>query len=446
MPWWLIGFLSLRARFTRQASVALAVQKLRFRIILGIDNRVQVLAATLSRLGLSLSPRLMSRLLSHGITARLMPSSLGLAAQGRRVIFVTGTNGKTTTTALLVAALGGMVATNPGNHNFFFGLLDTLLSSNEEIVVLEVDELSLPEAMRWITPELLLVLNLFEDAWHRTPSPNSVIDSWESSLDASRTTVLAWADDPKLVALFQDQPVQWLTQQDMPPVSPQVEVCPQCLGILNRRGRRWICSCSIQHPASLAGAASIWNLSGDGMRLDPPQGSLIPSLTIDPGLMGSVNHRNAAFAAAAAVMVGEEPVLVEQRLRRFDSLSLRDSVYHIAGRDLRLLVAKNPAAWDALLDRFDGHSGVILLQQQVASAVDLSWLYDIPVDFLKRCSVGICGNHALDLAVWLTYSQIDFIASADPCDLVQRMPPGDLLCISDLLGSYLIQSLVDVDE
>lgn len=419
------------------------LQRLRFQAVLALDRGVQTCVRSLSCLGIWLPASLMSALLSYAITGRLMRSSLGLAAQGRRVILVTGTNGKTTTTALLVAALGGTVATNPGNHNFFCGLLHTLLSSSAETVVLEVDELWLPDVLRWLTPELLLVLNVLEDAWLRTPSPRFVIDHWRPALNVLRTTVLAWSDDPGLVALFGDQPVHWLAQLEASPSAALAQLCPACAGILRLKGQNWSCSCLIQHPTRVESLASIWTLSSDGARLVPPPRSRLPALAIEPGLAGRINGLNAAFAAAAALLLGEEPVAVEQRLHRFNHLSLRDDVYELAGRDVRLLVAKNAVAWQALQDRLEGYSGLILLQQQSAATVDLSWLYDVPVEPLRGHCVGVCGKHALDLAVWLTYSQVDFITAVDPRDLVRRMPAGELLCISDLLGAYYVQSLAE---
>ena len=441
MPWGLICLLALTRNVYIIRTAFLILQKLRFKVVLALDHVVQAFALALSRLGLFLPASMLSRLFSHGITARLMRSSLGLAAQGRRVILVTGTNGKTTTTALVVAAMGGSVATNPGNHNFFCGLLDTLLSSTAEIAVLEVDELWLPEVLRWLTPELLLVLNLFEDALLRTPSPRFVIDRWLPVLDASSTTILAWADDPGLVSLFGHQPVHWITQLEAAPSQPLVQLCPACGGILSRQGKHWWCDCSIQHPACAESAASIWTLSADGARLIPPSRHCLPDLTIEPGLLGQINQRNAAFASAAGVLMGEEPAVVEQRLLRFNDLPLRDHVYKLAGRDVRLLVAKNAAAWMALQDRVTNCSGLILLQQQTSATIDMSWLYDVPVETLRGHCLGVCGKHALDLAVWLTYSQVDFIAAVDPRDLLGRMPAGELLCISDLLGAYYIKSL-----
>jgi hypothetical protein len=417
--------------------------RIRFRFVLAVDQGVKVLALAVSALGLRLPPWLMARLVTRAIAVRLMPSSLAVAARGRRVVLVTGTNGKTTTTALLVAALGGQVATNAGNHNFYCGLLDALLSSTAPVAVLEVDELWLPDVLRWLTPEVLLILNLLEDAWLRTPDPLYVIQRWQFSLKATRSMILAWAEDPCLVSLLADQQVHWISQLDQAVPPLLIQACPACGGILKRQGRDWSCRCAIRHPSALDGPEGIWQLSADGSRLEPPQGSVVSALKVEPGLPGRINRRNAAFATAAAVLMGVQPHHVDQRLRHFDHLPLRDHVYRLAGRDIQLLIGKNPVAWTVLLDRLEGDSRLILLQQQSAAASDLSWLYDIPMDGIRGRCVGICGAHALDLAVWLSYAQVDFISAADPRELVQRMPPGPLLCISDLLGAYLMQSLAD---
>mgnify|MGYP006279639731 CR=1 FL=1 len=403
-------------------------------LVLLLDQAIRSLAITLSALGLRLPSRLMARILTRGIAARLMPASLAMAARGRRIVLVTGTNGKTTTTALLAAALGGEVATNTGNHNFYCGLLDALLASSAPVAVLEVDELWLPDVLRWLRPDLLLVLNLLEDAWRRTPDPTFVSECWRSCVDGSRIPILAWAEDPALVSLFADQPVHWIGQRDAGPREVQWQACPACGGLLRRQGHDWSCGCGLRHPAAR------WQLSADGSRLDTPTAA---RLRVEPGLPGRINRRNAAFATAAAVLLGEQPQVVHERLQRFRQLPLRDHRYRLAGRDVHLLIAKNPDGWLVLLDRLEPGQGLMLLQQHSAATLDLSWIYDIPVDALRGRSIGLCGAHALDLAVWLTYAQVDFITAADPRDLVPRMPAGPLLCLSDLLGAYLIASIAE---
>src|SRR5215470_9599311 len=62
------------------------------------------------------------------IGLRLKPDLLSLLARGRQVVLVTGTNGKTTTTRLITAALGtlGQVASNAFGANMEAGLVAAL--------------------------------------------------------------------------------------------------------------------------------------------------------------------------------------------------------------------------------------------------------------------------------------------------------------------------------
>lgn len=416
----------------------------RYRLVLVIDWLVRALARSASTLGIPLQPRLLARLLTGAVAVRLMPSALEMAARGKRIVLVTGTNGKTTTTALLVAALGGgHVATNAGNHNFYCGLFDALRRSAASVAVLEVDELWLPAVLRWLTPELLIILNLYEDAWLRTPDPQYVAERWARALQASPIKIIAWADDPALVALLAGKVVHWISAPASVDPSPLLQACPVCGGILRRKAQDWFCACGMRHPLADRRCGTVWQLSADGEWLQPPHHDRWPSLRVKPGLAGRVNRLNAAFAATAAVLMGVEPLHVQQRLSHLQRLPLRDDVYRIAGRDIQLLVAKNPAAWRQLLDRLDSATSVILLQQQAAALQDLGWLYDLPAVSLRGRTVGVCGLHAVDLSVWLAYAQVDCITAADPRDLVMRMPAGPLLCLSDLLGAYLMESLAE---
>jgi hypothetical protein len=439
--------LSVRRRFktlsARLHAIGNVLTVCRFQAVLVLDRGVKTLAFALGGVGIRLPRRLLVRLACHGLAAWLMPASLALAARGRTVVLVSGTNGKTTTTALLTRALGGAVATNAGNHNFYCGLLDALLRSNAPMAVLEVDELWLPEVLRWLVPELLVILNLHEDAWLRTPDPQYVLDRWKTLNLGAGTALLAWADDPALVSLLSNRPVQWLTQQENDAKGQTtLQACPTCGEILRRSGWHWSCRCDLRHPVHRLGPQATWQLSPCGTTLHPPTGRR-PEVAVNPGLSGRINRRNAAFALAGAMLLGRDPEPVQHQLQTLAQLPLRDQVYRLAGRDVRLLLGKNPSAWIANLDRLGTGGPVMLLQQQSTATLDLSWLYDIPVETLAGRQVGICGAHALDLAVWLTYAGVDFIAAADPRALVGQMAPGELLCVSDLLGAYLIEALAD---
>jgi UDP-N-acetylmuramyl tripeptide synthase len=121
----------------------------------------------------------MSRLAGRGdgsviggvIGLRVEPDLLGLLAAGRRVVLVTGTNGKTTTTRLITAALGALgqeVATNAFGANMEAGLTAALgQAPDAPMAVLEVDEKYLPAVLAATQARVAALLNLSRDQMDR---------------------------------------------------------------------------------------------------------------------------------------------------------------------------------------------------------------------------------------------------------------------------------------
>ena len=92
------------------------------------------------------------------------PDAFAQLSRGRRVVFVSATNGKTTTTRLLAAAMraSGPVLTNDSGANMPAGLVAALAMPTGRVpddapVVLEADETYLPGLLS-DAPDALLVL------------------------------------------------------------------------------------------------------------------------------------------------------------------------------------------------------------------------------------------------------------------------------------------------
>jgi UDP-N-acetylmuramyl tripeptide synthase len=121
----------------------------------------------------------MSRLAGRGdgsviggvIGLRVEPDLLALLAAGRRVVLVTGTNGKTTTTRLITAALGALgqeVASNAFGANMEAGLAAALgQAPDAPLAVLEVDEKYLPTVLGTTRAWAVALLNLSRDQMDR---------------------------------------------------------------------------------------------------------------------------------------------------------------------------------------------------------------------------------------------------------------------------------------
>ena len=121
------------------------------------------------RVGLALDPRL-----------------LGELARGRRVALVSGTNGKTTTTRMLVAALGGAsrpVASNDTGANMPAGHVAALAGSAPGTdAVLEVDEGYLGALIEDTDPRVVVLLNLSRDQLDRISEVRMLAERWRSAL------------------------------------------------------------------------------------------------------------------------------------------------------------------------------------------------------------------------------------------------------------------------
>src|ERR1700744_3451163 len=105
------------------------------------------------------------------IGLRLKPDLLSLLARERQVVLVTGTNGKTTTTRLITAALGSLgqqVASHALRANMEAGLVSARSRAPDaSMAVLEVDEKYLPAVLEATRARVVTLLNLSRDQMDR---------------------------------------------------------------------------------------------------------------------------------------------------------------------------------------------------------------------------------------------------------------------------------------
>ena len=126
------------------------------------------------------------------------PDLLATLAAGRQVALVTGTNGKTTTTRLLAAALGGAprVATSSAGANLPPGLATALASRRAGVpAVLEVDEGYLGAVAEAVHPEVVALLNLSRDQLDRVSEVRMVAARWRAALERRRRAS-PWSPTP----------------------------------------------------------------------------------------------------------------------------------------------------------------------------------------------------------------------------------------------------------
>jgi CobQ-like glutamine amidotransferase family enzyme/UDP-N-acetylmuramyl tripeptide synthase len=327
------------------------------------------------------------------------PQMLRALGADRRVALVSGTNGKTTTTKLLTAALGGPtdVATSPAGANLPAGLATALAAApTATTAVLEVDEGYLGRVVEALAPEVVVLLNLSRDQLDRVNEVRMVAARWRAVAEHLRAgTVVANADDPLVAwAVGPSARVVWVAagqrwRQD-------AVGCPACEGrlVFDDDGVDWWCSCGFRRPTP-----SVLVDKG-AFRVD---GRRVP---LSLSLPGRCNESNAAMAATAAHVLGVDYTDAVAAMDRVAEVEGRFAVVVHAGVRTRLLLAKNPAGWAELLDMVEGGSDpvVVGINARIADGRDPSWLWDVPFERLAGRLVVATGERCRDLAVRLSHA------------------------------------------
>jgi UDP-N-acetylmuramyl tripeptide synthase len=346
------------------------------------------------------------------IILRLAPTALTELGAGRAIACVSGTNGKTTTTRLLAAALGGPVASNSGGANMPPGVV-TALAASTGPASLEVDELHLPAVATAIQPQVVCLLNLSRDQLDRASETRRIAGLWRLLGSKLRdTTAVANADDPLVVwaaGLFTR--VRWVGAGQA--WTADAMVCPCCAELLRRDAVRWWCpSCGLERPETELDAAE---------------------LDVQLTLPGRCNVANAAIALVAAEeLTGVARSEALQRMASVEAVAGRYATITLAGREARLLLAKNPAGWVEMLELVHDGPLVIHFHARVADGRDPSWIWDVPFASLIHRVVHVSGDRAEDMVVRLRYAGIEATRHATVEEALLASPDGPL----DLLATY----------
>ncbi|CAL9366475.1 MULTISPECIES: MurT ligase domain-containing protein [Streptomyces] len=359
------------------------------------------------------------------VALRLDPDLLQRLAQHLDVILVSATNGKTTTTRLIAEALraNGEVVSNALGANMPAGITSALAGgSNARYGVIEVDEKYLATVARDTTPKAIALLNLSRDQLDRAAETRMLAERWREGLSGQKAVIVANADDPLVVWAASSSPnVVWVAAgQEW---KDDAWSCPACGGVMQRPGDDWFCAeCGFRRPTPT------WALSGDHV-LDP-HGSAWP---IHLQLPGRANKANAATSAAVAAAFGVPPQTALERMYSVKAVAGRYDVVQYQGRDVRLLLAKNPAGWLETFSLIDPPPAPVILSVNARSAdgTDTSWLWDVDYGRLAGHPICVLGDRKLDLAVRLEVAGVQFQVCDSPEDAVRRCPPGRIEAIAN---------------
>ncbi len=369
------------------------------------------------------------------VVERLDPSAPAqLAARLSATALITGTNGKTTTAAMLARILradGRRVIHNRSGSNLMRGVSAALVDAASPVgalpaecaAVLEADEAALPHIAAAAPPTVAVFTNLMRDQLDRYGEIESIALRWIDALgDFPADAALALNVDDPLIAMLESR---WrgpclrfgIEDPDMPP-APDGEIVdavwdPESQDEFRYTRRyfaqlgRWRTESGAQRPMPQVAADQI-AVCGAGMRfrLRLPQGETTLTLPAE----GLYSVYNALAAACAAAALGVAPQTIQHGLESHEAPFGRQEELLVDGRRVRVLLGKNPSGLNQALRTLQApgarHHLLVLLNDGVADGVDVSWIWDVDwesqASYCQTLSVG--GRRAAEMALRLEYA------------------------------------------
>ena len=426
-------------------------------------KKLMVLTRILGRGGTTLPGRMALKILpqlSSALIERLADDS----------IIVTGTNGKTTTSALITGILkdaGFRCIHNQSGSNMSWGVASALIGSaswsgsiDADFAVMEVDEGAFPGVTKEIRPGGIVLTNIFRDQLDRYGEVDHVRDSIRRGLELQPEDgfEVINADDPSLASIKSITGKKRWTyglELDLPADTFQntgrdIKSCPVCNEKLEytkiyfaHLGHYHCQACSYKRPEP--DVRLIGQISG-------PEGVTVLKISLPESefevkysLPGTYNLYNVLAAVTCARALEIPDTIVARALESAVPSFGRMELFEIEGKTMIMALIKNPVGANEVLRTILAQTGkiglLVAINDKIADGTDVSWLWDVDFEQLskikeKLSTVTVSGLRAWDMAVRLKYAglnpgqvQIEEDTARAINSSLEQTPPGGRLFI-----------------
>lgn len=364
-------------------------------------------------------------LVMEKIDPRFMERTLATLPLG--VAVVSGTNGKTTTTKMVVELLqsqGLRVFTNRTGSNFTRGVAAALLGEvdwrgrlDADIAVLELDEAHAVHFVNRVAPRYCLLLNVLRDQLDRFGEIDKTATLLQQIAEKTTGTVVLNREDPRIariasavsgasVAYFGlDESLRstFPNDDDM-----RATASGTSAGGSSPAGSR------VDSASMPAADVVLRRVGAEDADFEFDGGKVTTRMT----LRGVYNIFNAAAALALARAViassghradGDGNARLIKALSTVAPAFGRGESLVVDGQPLELVLVKNPSGFRLGLKSFsaEGYATMVAINDNYADGRDMSWLWDVDFESLRESGVDVVsGVRAYDMALRLQYDDV----------------------------------------
>jgi len=379
------------------------------------------------------------------IARKMYPGILTEITKGYRIIMVTGTNGKTTTTKIIGKILeenGIDYITNKSGANLVDGVTTTFIDSigingkhARNTALIEIDEAAFNKLTDFVKPDVLVVTNFFRDQLDRYGELYTTLSKVKSGISKSPDAKLVLnADDSLCASLGKDAPNESVYFGMAPEACEPAEeeknldaaFCLYCKSkyeysfhVYGHLGGFRCPNCGYERPEVRIMCTKVDMLTSsdsyiqfaikDDGQSEPWKASYASRINL-PG-MYNVYNAMAAIACGHVLNLPAENTIkalgsVESSFGRMESIV-------VDNKRIKIILVKNPAGFNLVLNFLLTENQNIQLafaiNDKIADGTDISWLWDVDFEKLlgmqdKLDNIYATGLRAEDMALRLKYA------------------------------------------
>lgn len=346
-----------------------------------------------------------------------------LAGRVDEVVFVSGTNGKTTTSNLIGHTLKAnhieIIHNNEG-ANMAAGITSAFIvqsTPQTKIAIIEIDEGSIPRVLNEMTPTKMVFTNFFRDQMDRFGEIDIMVNGIISAIQNKGIQLLLNADDPFVTRLKIAS--DHVTYYGMKAHAYEFEqstmnesrYCPNCGSLLNyshihyNQLGHYTCHCGFKRETLQYEIASF--------TVDPFIEMTVNDTTFNMKIAGDFNAYNALAAYTVLRELGLNDASIRKGFETYTSDNGRMQYFEKGQKKALINLAKNPAGMNASIamgEKLDESKVYVLsLNDFAADGRDTSWIYDADFEKLNEQTIEaiiVTGSRAEELQLRLKLAEV----------------------------------------
>jgi len=358
------------------------------------------------------------------------PVLLGKLAENVTTIIVTGTNGKTTTSRMIEKCLsdsGCRYFANKSGANMLSGITaefamnSTLGGKNKyEYALVECDEAAFKTVSKYVDARCVVVTNVFRDQLDRYGEITHTLNSILTGIKHSPNAVVCLNADDSLSVSMRDEIKNKVVFYGVESEIYKNRVhemsdAPYCIKCKTEYVYDYVTyghlggfrcpNCGYCRPEAEVTVEKVIESNADSSSILLKFGGKEYPATIN--LPGGYNIYNATATAAAGYVLGFKDEVIIGALNSFECGFGRMEKFTIDGTDIRMILIKNPAGCNQVLNFLSNLTSpalfIVALNDRYADGTDISWIWDVDFEKLNSISGMLAG-------VWVTGRRADEMA------------------------------------